>query len=381
MLAVHIPGFGVFRNGSYRWISVPGTSFNIQVSDIAKIVFVFALGLAISDAQRHLHSKKKYDPFTRSDEESVIALKSDADTAAAGNASTGGWTLNPFVRVAGWPWLKPSTPAWREFISGFLPPLLVIGVMCGILAKEPDYGTLALFAAVGLLLFIIGGAKLRYLIPTLLAGVPVFCFLISTKPDRMRRLAAFMDPEGMRLNEGAQVYQSMMALGLGGPTGVGIGNGIQQRYWLPEAHTDFIYAIIGEEAGLVGTGCVALCFLAIYVVVLLNLRRAHNAYQFNICLGAMLFIVLQALINMSVVTGLFPTTGMSLPFISYGGTGLVTMFALAGLIFNCLFSWRHPPVVKIGEISTAAPPARFQKTAAEFASAGTPAPTTESTFP
>jgi cell division protein FtsW len=240
-------------------------------------------------------------------------------------------------------------------VSGFLPPLLVISIVCGLIVIEPDYGTVALFGSVGILLYIIGGAKFRYLFPVLILAVSALCVMIYHKPDRMRRIAAFLDPEGMRRDEGSQIYQSMLALGHGGTTGVGLGNGIQQRHFLPEPHTDFIYAVIGEEFGLLGTSLVALGFLVIFFVVVLNVRRAHNAYQFNICLGAMLFIVLQALLNMSVVTGIFPTTGVSLPFISYGGTGLLTMFALAGLIFNCLIRWRRPPPVKIGEITTHTP--------------------------
>jgi cell division protein FtsW len=326
---VCIPGIGVFRNGSRRWLQLPGyDELQIQVSDIAKITFVLALALCLNGVRKALA------PDTADD------ARADAAARPRRPRYWWPWRFTPHLR---YPWLEARSPRWQKFLNGFAAPVGIIGLTCGLIGLEPDLGTLALFAAVGGLLLLVNSVRLKFLLPLGAAAVAAFCVVVATWPDRVRRVTAFIDAEGTRLNEGHQLYQGFIGMGSGGVDGVGFGNGIQQRYYLPEAHTDFIYAIIGEEGGLYATSTVALLFLLLYLVVVLNLRHAHNPYQFNICLGAMLFIVLQALVNMGVVTGLFPTTGMSLPFISHGGTGLVIMFGLAGLIFNCLIRWRHPP--------------------------------------
>jgi len=155
------------------------------------------------------------------------------------------------------------------------------------------------------------------------------------------------------LSSGAyQLWQGILAFGAGGLTGVGLGNGRQQFSFLPEAHTDFIFAILGEELGLLATLLVVALFLGIFVIGMIQLRRAPNLYQFLLGSGALFFITLQAIINLGVVTGCLPTKGMSLPFISYGGSNLVVMFVLTGLILNLFRLWAKPFVSKARELST-----------------------------
>ena len=143
----------------------------------------------------------------------------------------------------------------------------------------------------------------------------------------------------------------MIAFGAGGIGGVGLGNGRQQMSFLPEAHTDFIFPIIGEELGLGFTMGVVGAFLIIFFVVSWKLRFAPNLFQFLFAAGAMLFIVVQALINFGVSTGLLPTKGMSLPFISYGGSNLVAVFLFLGIICNCFRRWERPPLPRARELS------------------------------
>jgi len=147
-----------------------------------------------------------------------------------------------------------------------------------------------------------------------------------------------------------QLWQGMLAFAAGGIEGVGLGSGRQQMSFLPEAHTDFIFPIIGEELGLYFTTGVVLLFLTIFLVGFLILRQAPNLFYFSLVLGSLLCIVLQAFINIGVVTGLLPTKGMSLPFISYGGSNLILMFALIGILLNCLRTWSVKPLVKASEL-------------------------------
>ena len=142
-----------------------------------------------------------------------------------------------------------------------------------------------------------------------------------------------------------QLFEGMVAFGVGGLTGKGAANGLQGRAYLPEAHTDFVFSVIGEEYGLVATTIVALAYLGIFWCAYRAMRHTADLYRFNVCLGATLFLVFQALINMGVVTGLLPTKGISLPFISYGGTNLVIMACMVGLILNCVRASGQPAFV------------------------------------
>ena len=169
-------------------------------------------------------------------------------------------------------------------------------------------------------------------------------------PERLSSITSFLDVEANRSDSGYQLWQGILAFGVGGLSGVGLGSGRQQMSFLPEAHTDFIFAIIGEELGIFFTIGVVSLFLILLLVVILQLKHAPNLYQYLIVLGSILFIEFQALINIGVVTGCLPTKGMSLPFISYGGSNLVLMFVLISMILNCLSNWQESPIKKGREI-------------------------------
>jgi len=230
----------------------------------------------------------------------------------------------------------------KAFVRGFVYPCLIIGVPVGLIFVQPDFGTAALCAAVGLTLLFLAGGRLVYLVPAVAAGLALFSVAVYLDPVRWKRITSFLDVQG-NLQDGAwQLWQGILAFAAGGLTGVGLGNGRQQLSFLPEAHTDFIFPIIGEELGFVFTSGVVLLFMVIFVAGFWSLRRAPNLYQFMLAAGALLFLTVQALINMGVVTGCLPTKGMSLPFISYGGSNLVVMFLLVGILLNCFREWSLP---------------------------------------
>ena len=227
----------------------------------------------------------------------------------------------------------------KTFLFGFLIPFMILSCFCGLIILEPDFGTTALCGGVGLAIIFLAGTRLIYLIPSFILGGAAFSVLIYFNPNRFQRLVSFLDFEANKSEGTYQLYQAILAFGAGGADGVGLGQGRQQLSFLPEAHTDFIFAVIGEELGLVFTLLVVAAFFVLFAATMVKLRKAPNIFEFSLATGAMLMIVLQALFNMCVVTGLVPTKGISLPFISYGGSNLVVMFAFVGLLTNCVRSW------------------------------------------
>lgn len=192
----------------------------------------------------------------------------------------------------------------------------------------------------------LAGVHLKYLIPTALVALTGFSVAVYLDPVRLQRITSFLDVEGNRSDSAYQLWQGILAFGAGGIQGVGLGAGRQQMSFLPEAHTDFIFAIVGEELGFVFTAGVVVLFMTLFFIGILQLKRAPNLYQYLLVMGALLFITFQALINIGVVTGCLPTKGMSLPFISYGGSNLVFMFVLTGIILNGFRSWELPALRK-----------------------------------
>ncbi|MFP6854810.1 MAG: FtsW/RodA/SpoVE family cell cycle protein, partial [Opitutales bacterium] len=235
------------------------------------------------------------------------------------------------------------------FLKGFIIPCCLIGGICCLVLLQPDFGTTFLLGTVGALLLFQAGANLRYLIPSVILATGLFSTLVYLDPVRLRRITSFLDVEG-NLNDGAyQLWQGILAFGAGGLTGVGLGRGRQQLFFLPEAHTDFIFAVIGEELGLVSS-CVVLLFLAMFVVVSWHARNAPRLFDFLLLQGSLFAVTLQALINVGVVTGCLPTKGMSLPFISYGGSNLVVTFIFVGFIINVMRSWNRPVLTAVREL-------------------------------
>ena len=229
-----------------------------------------------------------------------------------------------------------------SFLWGFIIPAGIIGLFSGLILLQPDFGTAFLCAMVcGIMLFLAGG-HLKFWVPAGLAGLIGFSILVWNDPERLSRVTSFLSisDEAVRKDDGYQLWQGILGFASGGNFGVGLGEGRQQLTYLPEAHTDFIFSIVGEEMGFAMTGFILLLFLAIFVLVNIKLKEAPTVYQYLVVQGCLLFMILQALINMGVVTGILPTKGMSLPFISYGGSNLILMFFCVGVILNASRSWR-----------------------------------------
>jgi cell division protein FtsW len=226
-----------------------------------------------------------------------------------------------------------------DFKRGYLYPLGIIGAFSGLILLEPDFGTAALALSVGLILLFLAGAKWRYTLPTIGLSALAFAVLVAHNPNRLRRFTAFMDVEGNRQGGTYQLYQSLEAFAAGGIGGAGLGQGRQQINYLPEAHTDFIFAVVGEELGLWCTLGVVAVFAAMFIAGLAHLRRAPNLFHFLLAAGCLLLMCLQSIINLGVVTGLLPTKGMSLPFISAGLSNLLLMGLLLGILINTQRTW------------------------------------------
>jgi cell division protein FtsW len=228
----------------------------------------------------------------------------------------------------------------RVFSVGFLPPLLVTGVMMVLLLKQPDFGTAAIFGAVALGTLFVAGTRTSYLILAVLVAAPVgWKFIVST-PFRMRRMLAFLDPWAFRRDVGYQITESLISVGSGGVTGLGLGDGRQKLFFLPEAHTDFILSIVGEELGLLGVLTVIGLFGVLVWRGYRTAFRARDVFGAYLAFGITTMIGLQALVNIGVVLGSLPTKGLPLPFISYGGTSLLMSLFSAGVLANT--SARNP---------------------------------------
>jgi len=287
---VLIPGIGVEVNGARRWMDFG--FMRLQVSEIGKLGLIFSMAHYLATHRRDFNLKLK----------------------------------------------------------GCFYPCVLLAIFCGLIILEPDYGTAFLCGAVGSCLMFLAGVRLKFLIPTVFAALSLFSVAVYLDPVRLRRITSFLDVEGNRSDSAYQLWQGILAFGAGGIHGVGLGSGRQQMSFLPEAHTDFIFAIVGEELGFLFTSGVVLLFMTLFFVGVLQLKRAPNLYQYLLVMGALLFVTFQALINIGVVTGCLPTKGMSLPFISYGGSNLVFMFVLTGIILNGFRSWELPALRRQREL-------------------------------
>lgn len=222
----------------------------------------------------------------------------------------------------------------RSFSIGFLPHVLVMGLLMVLCLAQPDFGSAVMIALLTFVVLFAAGAKAGYLMGGLLVALPIGYAAIASSPYRMRRITAFLEPFEHRQGAGYQITESLMAFGSGGWAGVGLGDGRQKLLFLPEAHTDFVSAIVGEELGFIGVA--ALC-MAFAWVVLRGLRaawRCDDEYASYLAAGMTLFVGLQAFTNLAVALGLLPTKGLALPFVSYGGSSLLVNAAAAGLVLN-----------------------------------------------
>jgi cell division protein FtsW len=279
LVLVLVPHLGVSVKGSRRWLGYGAA--RLQVSEFAKLAMVFCLAHYLAQNQTRIGDLKR----------------------------------------------------------GYVYPLLIIGAFAGLIILEPDFGTAALTLVVGLVLLFLAGAKWRYITPTVALSAGAFALLVAHNPNRLRRFTAFMDVEGNRQGGTYQLYQSLEAFAAGGTGGAGLGQGRQQINFLPEAHTDFIFAVVGEELGMWVTLGVVAVFAVMFIAGLMHVRRAPNLFHFLLATGCILLMCLQSIINLGVVTGLLPTKGMSLPFISAGLSNLLLMGLLVGILINTQRTW------------------------------------------
>jgi cell division protein FtsW len=274
LIAVLIPGIGHRAGGSMRWLKVQGFSF--QPSEFAK------LGLVIFLAY-----------FLTKKEEKI-----------------------------------------RSFSFGFLPTIVLSGGVIALVLKEPDFGAATFLTVMVFLLLFVSGARVIYLAGSCLLAVPIVYYFLTSAAYRYRRLLSFIRPWEDPSGSSFQIVQSFLSFGSGGLFGVGLGEGKQKLFFLPAPHTDFIFSLVGEELGLVGAMVVLLLFFIIMM------RGIHIAYSLEdrfgayLAMGITLMISLQVVINMGVVLGLLPTKGLTLPFISYGGTSLVTNLVAVGILLQ-----------------------------------------------
>ena len=230
--------------------------------------------------------------------------------------------------------LSKKSERIRTFSVGFLPHVLMAGVLMVLSLQQPDFGSAVMIGMLTFVLLFTAGARLPYLLLTVLVSLPTGYELVMASAYRRRRWEAFQDPWEYRYDEGYQLCESLMSFGAGGGTGVGMGDSRQKLFFLPEAHTDFIGAIIGEELGFVGLLGLVLAFLLVIYRGFRAALRAVDDYGTYLAVGVTMFVGLQVFTNLGVALGMLPTDGLVLPFISYGGSALLVNCAAMGVLLN-----------------------------------------------
>jgi cell division protein FtsW len=215
-----------------------------------------------------------------------------------------------------------------------LPISLIIGLVIALILLQPDFGTSISLALVVAVMVFAAGLHYRYFVGLVLIALPAIYLVLVAAPYRRRRLLAFWDPWADPLGDGFQIIQSLVAVGTGGVFGRGLMAGVQKLFYLPEPHTDFIYAVISEELGLIGATAILLCFCVIAWRGLRIAARAEDTFGSFVALGLTTMIAAQALVNISVVLGLMPTKGIPLPLVSFGGSSLLINLLGMGVLLN-----------------------------------------------
>ena len=222
----------------------------------------------------------------------------------------------------------PGSITWQRYAQF----LLLLVIVNAILLAQPDFGLAVTLSSTVVLILFIAGARIAYLLTTLCACVPLLIALIAYKPYRVQRIMTFLNPWSDPQGSGFQIIQSLIAIGSGGWCGVGIGNSKQKFFYLPMQHTDFIFSIIAEEVGLIGVMILILLFILLLYSGLKIAYALKDPFSHYAMLGFVILVTLQALINSAVATGMAPTKGLGLPFISYGNTALVCTIGMLGLV-------------------------------------------------
>jgi cell division protein FtsW len=222
----------------------------------------------------------------------------------------------------------------NEVGYALMPIGIVIGCLVGLILLEPDFGTSMSLVAIAAVMVFAAGLNYTYIAGVLLAAVPMIAILVMGSGYRRRRVMTFLDPWQDPLGDGFQIIQALIAVGTGGVSGRGLMNGVQKLFYLPEPHTDFIYAVIAEELGLIGATAVLLCFCVITWRGLRVTVRAPDSFGSFLALGLTTMMAVQAFFNISVVLGLLPTKGIALPFVSFGGSSLLINLVGMGILLN-----------------------------------------------
>lgn len=305
-------------------------------------VGVFVM-LAISRIDYRVYQKLAYPLLGISLISLVLVLIPHVGVDIAGTRRwfrVGGFTFQPseFMKVAMVIYMAQSLSKKGEkvkaFSIGIVPHMMVLGFTLLLILMQPDFGTSIAIAAVVFIMLFAAGARLTHLLSLVLLSLPAIYMLVFRVPYRRRRIMAFLNPWDDPQNVGFQIIQSFLAFGSGGLFGVGLGDGRQKMFYLPESFTDFIFSTIAEEIGLIGILIIMALFVTFIIRGLQMSLRMNDPFGRYLALGLTSVIGLQAFINMAVVMGLLPNKGLPLPFISYGGSSIMTTLIGVGILLN-----------------------------------------------
>ena len=230
----------------------------------------------------------------------------------------------------------------KTFWKGFLPPMFILGATALLILVQPDLGTALALGIVVFVMLFVAGVRVSYLFSVILTSLPLLYILIFSVPYRRMRIISFLNPWADPKGSGFQVIQSQIALGSGGIFGVGLGHSKQKLFYLPAAHTDFIFSIIGEELGLLGTVGVIILLIIFIQQGLKIIKNAADKFGYFLSLGLVLMISLKGIINIGVSCGILPTKGLPLPFISYGGSSFIFDMISVGIMMNIARTGEYP---------------------------------------
>ena len=231
-------------------------------------------------------------------------------------------------------WYSKYEEESGSFLRGFVAPMAITGILMALIAREIDMGTTALIGGTMFVVMFVGGSSLKYIAPLAVSGIVGTLYLGFHMKDRLGRMLAFMDLDKYKETYGLQQWQALIAFGSGGVHGLGLGNGVEKFSYLPFAHTDFIFPMIGEELGLCATLGVVFCYMVIIVFGTIIAMQARDRFGMLLGFGVVVMLALQAALNIGVTTSLLPNKGLPLPFISYGGSNLVFCLLGVGILIN-----------------------------------------------
>jgi cell division protein FtsW len=230
----------------------------------------------------------------------------------------------------------------KLLLKGFIPPICVLGAISLLILLQPDLGTVIALGSVVILMLYVAGTRGSYILSLILCSLPALYLLVFNVPYRRVRILAFLNPWLDPKGTGFQIIQSQIAIGSGGLFGKGLGHSQQKLFYLPAAHTDFIFSIIGEELGLMGTLGLIFLFTLFIQQGLKIVKNAQDKFGYFLALGLILIISLKAIVNIGVSCGVFPTKGLPLPFVSYGGSSLLFDMVSLGILINIARSGEYP---------------------------------------